>query len=244
MENNNPKNVNGGEPPEEEHDSRADIEFVQDIPLKKKETEPPEPPELPRETPEDKVSFELYGWVQAVISTIVIVVLLFTFIVRVISVDGSSMYPTLYHGDRVLIVNSMLAPNYEYGDIVVLRKLGFSEKAIVKRVIATEGQTVNINFSTGRVYVDGQPLDEVYVNSPTNLSYDVTFPTTVPEGCIFVMGDNRNASADSRLSAIGMVDTRCVIGKAFLLCFPGGGEGEFCEGGMQFGRIGLLNGQE
>lgn len=244
MDNNNPNSINGSEIPEEEHDSRADIEFVKDIPLKKEDTaacglsEPIEEPQT------DKSVFELYGWVQAVISTIVIVVLLFTFVVRVISVDGSSMYPTLYHGDRVLIANSMLVSEYQYGDIVVLRKLSFNEKAIIKRVIATEGQTVDINFSSGQVSVDGQPLEEGYVNTPTNLSYDEIFPVTVPKGCVFVMGDNRNYSADSRLSSIGMVDTRCIIGKALLVGIPGRGEIGFNDGGMRIDRIGLLTGQE
>ena len=168
---------------------------------------------------------DLYEWTQALVCSVLAVVLLFTFVVRLIGVDGHSMVPTLQDGDRLLVLNSLWDSDYEYGDIVVLRKESFLEEPIVKRVIATEGQTVDIDFASGSVYVDGELLEEDYINEPTYVDEGTQFPLTVPEGSIFVMGDNRNHSSDSRSSDLGTVDTRYVIGKAVFLLFPGADEG-------------------
>ena len=173
---------------------------------------------------------ELYEWVQAL-------VLLFTFVIRLIGVDGHSMVPTLQDGDRLLVLNSMLDDDYRYGDIVVLRKDTFLKDPIVKRVIATEGQTVDIDFSTGSVYVDDALLKENYINELTFLEEGTEFPLTVPENSIFVMGDNRNHSSDSRDSRLGTVDNRYVIGKAVFLAFPGFDQ---YSGERSFGRIGAI----
>ena len=135
------------------------------------------------------------------------------------------MVPTLQDGDRLLVLNSLWDDDYQYGDIVVLRKDTFMEEPIVKRVIATEGQTVDIDFAAGSVYVDGELLEEDYINEPTYVEEGTEFPLTVPEGSIFVMGDNRNHSSDSRSSDLGTVDTRYVIGQAVFLLFPGAGRG-------------------
>ena len=164
---------------------------------------------------------DLYEWVQALVCSVLIVVVLFTFVIRLIGVDGRSMVPTLQHGDRLLVLNSILYNDYKYGDVVVLRKDSFLRDPIVKRVIATGGQSVDIDFDTGSVYVDGKLLHEDYINELTFLEEGTEFPLTVPEGSIFVMGDNRNHSSDSRDSRLGTVDTRYVIGKAVLLAFPG-----------------------
>ena len=164
---------------------------------------------------------DFYEWVQALVCSVLVVVMLFTFVIRMIGVDGHSMVPTLQDGDRLLVLNSMLYDDYKYGDIVVLRKSSFLSEPIVKRVIATEGQTVDIDFSTGSVYVDGVLLKEDYINELTFTEEGTEFPLTVPEGSIFVMGDNRNHSNDSRDSRLGTVDARYVIGKAVLLAFPG-----------------------
>ena len=164
---------------------------------------------------------DFYEWVQALVCSVLVVVMLFTFVIRMIGVDGHSMVPTLQDGDRLLVLNSMLYDDYKYGDIVVLRKSSFLSEPIVKRVIATEGQTVDIDFSTGSVYVDGVLLKEDYINELTFTEEGTEFPLTVPEGSIFVMGDNRNHSNDSRDSRLGTVDTRYVIGKAVFLAFPG-----------------------
>ena len=174
-------------------------------------------------SPEKEEGRDLYEWAQALVCSVLAVVLLFTFVIRLIGVDGHSMVPTLQDGDRLLVLNAMLDNDYEYGDIVVLRKDTFLEEPIVKRVIATEGQTVDID----------------YINEPTYVEEGTEFPLTVPEGSIFVMGDNRNHSSDSRSSDLGTVDTRYVIGKAVFLLFPGADE---ATGQRDFGRIGPIAG--
>jgi signal peptidase I len=169
---------------------------------------------------------ELYDWVQCIVSAVLCCILIFVFCGRLISVDGSSMYPTLHNGDRVITSNLLYTP--KYGDIIILSSDSFEESfgsgALVKRIIATEGQTVDIDFEAGIVYVDGAALDEPYVNELTYTKESVDFPVTVPEGCVFVMGDNRNASTDSRDLRVGMVDTRNIIGKVYLVAIPGSNE--------------------
>ena len=190
-------------------------------------------------SPEKEEGRDLYEWAQALVCSVLAVVLLFTFVIRLIGVDGHSMVPTLQDGDRLLVLNAMLDNDYGYGDIVVLRKDTCLEEPIVKRVIATEGQTVDIDFVSGAVYVDGELLEEDYLNEPTYVEEGTEFPLTVPEGSIFVMGDNRNHSSDSRSSDLGTVDTRYVIGKAVFLLFPGADE---ATGQRDFGRIGPIAG--
>ena len=180
---------------------------------------------------------EQYEWVQALVYSVLAVVLLFTFVIRLIGVDGRSMVPTLRHGDRLLVLNSMFYDDYRCGDIVVLRKDSFMADPIVKRVIATEGQTVDIDFQVGAVYVDGKLLKEDYINELTFEEEGVEFPLTVPKGEVFVMGDNRNHSTDSRNTRLGTVDNRYVIGKAVILAFPGISEE---TGKRDFSRICLL----
>ena len=193
--------------------------------------------ELDEEEVESRPGRDLYEWMQALVCSVLVVVLLFTFVVRLIGVDGHSMVPTLQDGDRLLVLNSILYDDYQYGDIVVLRKESFLAEPIVKRVIATGGQTVDIDFETGSVYVDGELLKEDYINELTFLEEGTEFPLTVPEGSIFVMADNRNNSNDSRDYRLGTVDTRYVIGKAVFLAFPGTDES---TGERDFGRIGVI----
>ena len=188
-------------------------------------------------SPEKEEGRDLYEWAQALVCSVLAVVVVFTFAIRLIGVDGHSMVPTLQDGDRLLVLNSMLYHDYQYGDIVVLRKDSFLEEPIVKRVIATEGQTVDIDFTTGSVYVDGKLLKEDYINELTFLEEGTEFPLTVPKGSIFVMGDNRNHSSDSRDSRLGTVDARYVIGKAVILAFPGPDE---WTGERSFERIGVI----
>lgn len=175
---------------------------------------------------------ELYEWMDAIVVTLIAVVILFTLVFRIVGVQGKSMLETLHEGDRVIISNLFYTPSQ--GDIVVISRNYTNDEnqvstrdnePIIKRVIATEGQTVDIDFDTGVVTVDGQVLDEPYINTPTNLHYDVEFPQTVPEGCIFVMGDNRNNSLDSRSSEIGMIDERYVLGHAVFRILPFGSFG-------------------
>ena len=181
---------------------------------------------------------DLYEWVQSLVGSVLIVVAIFTFVIRMMGVDGHSMLNTLQHGDRLLVVNSLLYHDYKYGDIVILRKDGvFDDDPIVKRVIAVEGQTVDIDFTEGIVYVDGEVLEEDYIREPTYTAEGTEFPLTVPEGSIFVMGDNRNGSSDSRDYRLGTVDTRYVIGKAAFLLFPGL---DYDTEKRDFSRIGVI----
>ena len=181
---------------------------------------------------------DLYEWVQSLVGSVLVVVAIFTFVIRMMGVDGHSMLNTLQHGDRLLVVNSMLYHDYKYGDIVILRKNGvFDDDPIVKRVIAVEGQTVDVDFAEGIVYVDGEALEEDYIREPTYTAEGTEFPLTVPEGSIFVMGDNRNGSSDSRDYRLGTVDTRYVIGKAAFLIFPGP---DYDTEKRDFRRIGVI----
>lgn len=179
----------------------------------------------------------LYEWVRALVSSVLAVVLIFTFAVRLIGVDGHSMVPTLQDGDRLAVAVGVLVGEYRAGDIVVLRKQSFLDEPIVKRVIAVEGQTVNIDFATGSVEVDGKVLNEPYINELTFRSDGTEFPLTVPEGSVFVMGDNRNHSNDSRDIRLGTVNTGYIIGKAVFLLYPGA---DSETGKRDYSRIGFI----
>lgn len=143
-------------------------------------------------------------------------------IFRVVVVSGTSMNMTLLDGDYLLLLSNSFYHNPRAGDIIVVSKDSFDDgKAFVKRVIATEGQTVDIDFDAGIVYVDGTAMDEPYTNTLTTTSGGMQFPLTVEEGCVFAMGDNRNISRDSRYPEIGLIDTREILGKAIFLVIPG-----------------------
>ena len=161
---------------------------------------------------------EVYDWIQCIIFALVFCVLLFVFAVRMVNVVGHSMVPTLEQSDKVVISNLFYHP--KQGDVVVLRKQTLMQEPIVKRIIATEGQTVDIDFDDGVVYVDGKALDEPYVNEPVHDRENFEGKITVPEGCVFVMGDNRNASTDSRDARLGCVDTRNIMGRVYFTLFP------------------------
>ena len=181
---------------------------------------------------------DLYEWIQSLVGSVLVVVAIFTFGIRMLGVDGHSMLNTLQHGDRLMVVNPIFYHDYRYGDIVILRKTGvFDNEPIVKRVIAPGGQTGDIDFSEGVVYVDGEALEEDYIREPTYTAEGTEFPLTVPEGSIFVMGDNRNGSSDSRDYRLGTVDTRYVIGKAAFLLFPGL---DYDTEKRNFSRIGVI----
>ena len=180
----------------------------------------------------------LYDWVGTVAAVALTAVIIFTFAVRLVLVDGPSMRETLQHGDCLAVLNAPLCGTPEAGDIVILRKESFRDGApIVKRIVATEGQTVDIDFDAGVVYVDGAALEEDYIRQPTYLEEGLDFPVTVPEGCVFVLGDNRNDSDDSRDPDLGPVDVREILGQAVLLLFPGVTES---TGARDYGRIGPL----
>ena len=153
------------------------------------------------------------------------ILLVFLLLFRVVVVSGPSMKNTLLHGDYIILLNNVLYGEPKQGDIIVASKDSFKNgEPIIKRVIATEGQKVDIDFATGIVYVDDKALDESYTLTPTNLYQGVEFPLVVDEGCVFVMGDNRNVSKDSRNPEIGQIDCREILGKAIFLLFPGADE--------------------
>ncbi len=167
----------------------------------------------------EKSRREIYDWIHCLSIALIICVVIFAFFIRLIDVRGTSMNPTLNNGDKMLVSGLFYSP--KAGDVVVFKKDEYDpERALVKRVIATEGQTINIDFDNGIVYVDGEPLEEDYIMEPTTNKIDFIGPQTVPEGCVFVMGDNRNASTDSRKAEIGMVDSRLILGKAYFVVYP------------------------
>lgn len=170
------------------------------------------------EEPVGRFSSGLFEWGEALIFSLLLVVIVFTFFFRLIGVSGSSMVPTLH--DRDIMVVSNLGYTPARGDVVVLNKKSFDAGPIVKRIIAVGGDSVDINFASGDVYVNGELMDEPYINEPTWTEEGVSFPATVPEGSVFVMGDNRNGSTDSRDTRVGMVDERYIIGHVLAVAFP------------------------
>lgn len=173
--------------------------------------------------PQEKTSFaaDCYGFLKTFTALLLVVVILFPFC-QVITVDGTSMVPTLADHDQLLLQKAGYKP--EAGDIVVLRK-DFAHVAgpVVKRVVATEGQTVEIDYRTSTLYVDGQPVEEPYLGEamvhPTDPALQQTC-WTIPQGEVFVLGDNRNNSYDSRHVELGPVDEDLIIGKARFVFFP------------------------
>ena len=171
---------------------------------------------------EGRFSSELFGWGESLMVVLIFFVVVFTFFVRLIGVDGTSMYPTLEDRSIMLVSNWSYEP--EKGDIVVLRKEGFyRDQPIVKRIIAVGGDKVGIDPVTGDVLVNGAVLDEPYIAEKINTLEkmgDMVYPQTVPEGSVFVMGDNRNYSTDSRWSQLGMVDERYILGHVLRVVYP------------------------
>ena len=183
----------------------------------------------------------LLEYLHDVVYILALILVVFTFCMRVVIVSGSSMFSTLVDGDYLLLINRPLCGELERGDIVVASMDRFKGgEPIVKRVIATEGQTVDIDCRAGIVYVDGAALEEDYIYTPTHLSEGMEFPLVVEEGCLFLMGDNRGDSRDSRAPEIGLVDEREILGRAVFLMLPGTGRGEYTVE-RDFGRIGGLN---
>lgn len=174
---------------------------------------------IENEYPSNSVKDEIFDWVSNITYILSAIVLMFIFVIRVVGVDGESMMPTLRHKDWLITSNLFYEP--EKGDIVVLSKDTFLDgKMIVKRIIATEGQTVEVDFKRGIVYVDGVALEESYIAEPTHLQGTTQYPITIPEDHVFVMGDNRNHSADSRDATLGAVHKSCILGRVILRILP------------------------
>lgn len=162
----------------------------------------------------------IFDWVRCIIFAIAIVIVCLTFVFRLVNVDGSSMYDTLSSDDKVIVTNFMYTP--KTNDIVVISHGAQYANPIIKRVIATEGQSVKLDYENDRIIVDGIVIDEPYIDGSSfcgNIG-DNEIPDVIPEGKIFVMGDNRKVSMDSRSTKIGLIDVNDVIGKAQVVAFP------------------------
>ncbi len=193
---------------------KSDVNFDADM------WQVPAEPEAPRASGFVKL---IYDFLETLVMVTLVILLCFAFIFRLNVVDGPSMEKTLHTGEYLLV--SDLFYEATPGDIVVIQDMtaGRYAEPIVKRVIAVEGQTVDIDFTTWTLTVDGEVVDEsdyIYLSSGAAHTSDLQYPLTVKEGHIFVMGDNRNHSADSRLAEIGQIDERCVIGKVYARVFP------------------------
>jgi len=211
--------------------------------------------EAQNENKEQAKSFllELYDMLHDLIYILAAITLLFVFVVRLVGVEGESMLPTLHNGDFLLLESNFIydPDDIKNGDIVVLNAPYHWEKdrqLIVKRVIATEGQTVDIDYETSKVYVNGICLQEDYINEQVIYQLyhgdsALKLPAVVPEGHIFVLGDNRNNSSDSRFAPVGMIDERCVLGKALMILLPGQTKDAYGEvtDPRQWDRIGLVS---
>ena len=160
----------------------------------------------------------LFEWYDSLVFALAVIVLFFVFAVRIITVSGVSMQPTLYGGDRVAVQSMLYTP--QRGDVVVVDSYSRYGDMLVKRVVGVGGDVIDIDFESGIVYRNGEALEEPYVLGPTTLSYDIQFPITVPQGSVFLLGDNRNGSKDSRSSEIGCIDERDLLGKVLWRLTP------------------------
>lgn len=153
----------------------------------------------------------IYDFASVIVSALLAVCVIFSFFFKISTVVGESMENTLQNGDTVII--SAITTDVQYGDVVVISQPNAYSKVLIKRVIATGGQTVSFDQITGCVLVDGNPVEEPYIKESMEFTYGMTKNYTVPEGKLFVLGDNRNESADSRDVYVGMIDERYVVGK-------------------------------
>ena len=210
---------------ESQENQKADIENEK-IENEKIENETQKPSEEETDS-KKKILHDVYDWIETFATAFAVVLIFFTFLLRVVTVQGSSMYPTLYGegtfpdkpGDKLVISDLFYTP--KTGDIVVVKRE--EKEPIIKRVIATEGQTVDIDFDSWRVYVDGIELQEPYINRIEGSSMnrrDTVFPLTVEKDCIFVLGDNRNNSLDSRDTEIGQINRRRILGRVLFRLYP------------------------
>jgi signal peptidase I len=182
---------------------------------------------------------ELYDWLHCILTALLVAVLLFIFVGRNINVDGISMEGTLIHGDRLIVSNLFYTPSN--GDIIVFHSptLRFAGTPLVKRVIAIPGQEIDFDFDRGHVIVDGVILQEDYIPPDVLTTSRGNFegPRVIPEGYVFVLGDNRNFTIDSRHDDIGLVDTRYILGRVLMVMVPGVDN----NGIREWNRVGVPN---
>jgi len=165
-----------------------------------------------------KILFLIFEWLEAIVSAFIVVVLFFTLIFRVVAVDGQSMYPTLDDGNRLIIHDAFYKP--KCGDIIVIANATSRHVPIIKRVIGVGGDTVEIDYTDGTVIVNGEPLVENYIRDPIAPIPGHEFIVEVPANHVFVLGDNRNQSDDSRAPNVGMIGEELIMGKAIFRFFP------------------------
>lgn len=164
----------------------------------------------------EKTKMNVFDFLEPIVAALLVITVLFTLFFRVVNVSGPSMMPTLNDGDKIIISATGYEP--ERGDIVVLSGAAGISETIVKRIVAVGGDKVDINFTTGIVTVNG--VEEEYTDVLTVQQFDIAFPITVPEGTVFVLGDNREKSLDSRSTEIGCIDERYIVGKVVYRVFP------------------------
>lgn len=167
-----------------------------------------------------KSRFHLSVWLPPVIAALLAIAFVLISGFRFVTVEGSSMDTTLESGEKLVVTNFMYTP--QTGDIIVVSKGEHYDKPFIKRVIATEGQTLQLDYANDKIYVDGKELDEPYLHCSTfeGRQSEYEIPTVIPKGKLFVMGDNRAVSRDSRSTSIGLVDVNNIIGKAHFAVFP------------------------
>lgn len=169
-----------------------------------------------------KPSATVFEWLEIFIISVAAVFILFSFVARVAVVDGNSMYPTLSNNDKLLVRQLFYTP--KQGDVIVCQSENYGlDKPLVKRIIATEGQKVRLDRETWTIYINGFPLDEPYLVKGTEAMVDWEYDTDeiiIPEGHVFVLGDNRNNSLDSRFYNVGMIDERYIIGQVVYRLLP------------------------
>lgn len=161
----------------------------------------------------------IYDFAGTIFFAFVILLTVLSIFLRQVTVDGGSMNDTLHDGDRLLVTAFGYTP--KCGDIVVIAHGETLDEPIIKRVIATEGQTLFIDYDTGEVVVDGVLLKEYYIKGTTGVVRNMTeIPSTIKEGYVFVMGDNREHSKDSRNAEVGLIPVENIVGKAFYRIYP------------------------
>ncbi len=170
------------------------------------------------ETKADKKSMSVFDWISSIVVSFVVIFVIFCFLFRIVQVSGGSMTNTLHNGDWLLVNNS--EDDIQFGDIIVASPDTYERGPVIKRVIGVEGDEIYIDFEKGLVYRNGKILDEPYTKTLTTKSYDVQFPVKVPKDHVFVLGDNRNGSLDSRSTKIGLVHEKYVLGRVLTRLFP------------------------
>lgn len=167
----------------------------------------------------NKLAVFLFDIFKSVIFLFALISIIFTFFIKDVNIDGDSMKNTLLDGDKVVLTNFLYSP--QVGDIVAIDAEEQIKKIIIKRVIAVEGQTIKIDYDNNKVIVDGVAIDEEYISTPTTMpiiGWDI--PEKIPEGYIFVMGDNRSISLDSRSGTLQLIPKSMVLGKAQFVLYP------------------------